>query len=76
MQGGGGGGGGGHPERLLHGDDPKCLQFWGITKICLGPSRGNLDSKLLQEEARWIFRLDSRAPKGLNEGFTYTAFLW
>lgn len=57
--------------RLLHNGDPKCLQFWGITKVRLGPRIGNLDSKLLQEEARWIFLLDSRAPKG----FTYTAFL-
>lgn len=61
--------------RLVHEGDPKSLQFCGITKIKLGPRRGNLDIKLLQEEAKWIFQLDSRSPKGLNKGFTYTTFL-
>lgn len=27
------------------------------------------------EEARWIFRLDSSSPNGLNEGFSYSTFL-
>lgn len=61
--------------RHVHAGDLKVLKFWGITKIKLGPRKGNLNKRLLQEEARWIYQLGSLAPQGLNEGFTFSSFL-
>lgn len=61
--------------RHIHGGDIKTLNFWGICKMTMGPRRGDLNKRLLQEEARWIFRLGSLSPNGLNEGFTFASFL-
>lgn len=61
--------------RFFHDGNVKALKFWGIEKVRMGPRKGNLDTKLLQIEAKWIFKLDCRSPKGLNEGFTFTPFL-
>ncbi|OCU00126.1 hypothetical protein XELAEV_18005911mg, partial [Xenopus laevis] len=36
---------------------------------------GDIDRKLLQSEAKWIYWLNSKSPNGLNEGFTFTPFL-
>lgn len=58
-----------------HGGDTKTLKSWGICQIKLDPRKGYLNKKLLQEEAQWIYRLDCCSPKGLNEGFTFSAFL-
>lgn len=59
--------------RYIHGGDSKALSFWGISKITMGPRRGNLNKRLLQE-AQWIFCLWLLNPYGLNEGFTFSAF--
>lgn len=61
--------------REYHKGDLNTLSFWGITKPKLGPRSGNLDKLLLQIEAKWIYRLKSRTPLGLNEGFTFFAFI-
>ncbi|XP_069610558.1 vomeronasal type-2 receptor 26-like [Ranitomeya imitator] len=37
--------------------------------------RGNLDRRILQKEAKWIFKIQSLSPKGLNEPVLYTCFL-
>lgn len=61
--------------RQYHDGNAKTLKFWGICQIKLGPRKGDLNKKLLQEEARWIYRLDCPNPKGLNDGFTFLDFL-
>lgn len=61
--------------RYIDGGDTRTLSFWGICKMTMGSRRGDLDKRLLQEEARWIFRLESLNSNGLNEGFTFAAFL-
>ena len=61
--------------RTFHSGNPSCLQFWGLCKRNLGPRCGNLDKILYQEEAKWIYRLESLSPHGLNEGFTFSSFL-
>lgn len=61
--------------RFFHDGDSKVLKFWGIVKIKQGPRKGDLNKKLLQEESKWIFRLNSLSPMGLNEGFTFSAFI-
>lgn len=60
--------------RYFHNGEVDSLKFWGICKLQTGPRKGNIDKKLLQEEARWIFRLNSLSPGGLNEGFTFYSF--
>lgn len=61
--------------RDTHKGDHSGLVFWGITKPKLGPRGGNLDNLLLKIEAQWIYRLHSLSPIGLNEGFSFSAFL-
>lgn len=41
--------------RYIHGGDNRTLSFLGICKITMGPRKGDLNKRLLQEEARWIF---------------------
>lgn len=61
--------------RQVHNKEPYQLRFWVIEQPKLGARKGNLDQYLLKTEARWIFRLNSRTPSGLNEGFTYLPFI-
>lgn len=61
--------------RSEHGGNTNSLTFWGISKIKLEVRQGNLDKLILQEEAKWIYRLNSLSLCGLNEGFSYTAFI-
>lgn len=60
--------------KYYHNNDPNMLKFWGGQKVVLDSRRGNLDQKLLREEARWIHRLKS-LKHGLNEGFSFTPFI-
>ncbi|OCT90662.1 hypothetical protein XELAEV_18019279mg [Xenopus laevis] len=36
---------------------------------------GNVDQKPLQRETYWIWKLNTLAPRGLNEAINYTCFL-
>lgn len=59
----------------IHGGNCATLKFWGLRKVTLGPRQGDLNERLLREEAKFIYLFDSMNPRGLNEGFTFTAFL-
>lgn len=61
--------------RFFHDGNSNDLKFWGIMRIKQGPRKGDLNKRLLQEEAKWIFRLNSLSPIGINEGFTFSAFI-
>lgn len=51
------------------------LQCIGIEKISQPRRGGDLDRKLLQREAFWIYRLNGMSPNNLNEEFDLTCFL-
>ncbi|OCT86394.1 hypothetical protein XELAEV_18020076mg [Xenopus laevis] len=55
----------------IHAGDTKVMHFMGIEKINHTTRVGDLDKKLLCKEAEWIYSMKSRAPLGLNEGFTF-----
>uniref|UniRef100_A0A1B8Y0Y5 Helix-turn-helix domain-containing protein n=1 Tax=Xenopus tropicalis TaxID=8364 RepID=A0A1B8Y0Y5_XENTR len=61
--------------RDFHRSDVTAISFFGIEKVKLGQRKGNIDNLLLKKECEWIYRLKSRAPMGLNEGFTFTPFI-
>lgn len=51
------------------------LRYVGIEQIQLSNRGGDVNNKLLQREAFWIFTLDTMSPKGLNEEFDLRPFL-
>ncbi|OCT63445.1 hypothetical protein XELAEV_18044541mg [Xenopus laevis] len=51
------------------------LKFTAVDRIEPTLRVGDIDRKLLQREAQWIYWLNTRAPNGLNEGFTFSPFL-
>lgn len=57
-----------------HGGKIEVLQFWVLEQFKFGPRKGDLDKHLLKLEVRWIFRLNSLAPSGLNEGLYISTF--
>lgn len=59
----------------VHKGDSSSIVFWGITKPKLGPRGGDLNKLLLKIEAQWIYCLKSLNSVGLNEGFSYCAFI-
>uniref|UniRef100_A0A1B8XZB9 Helix-turn-helix domain-containing protein n=1 Tax=Xenopus tropicalis TaxID=8364 RepID=A0A1B8XZB9_XENTR len=61
--------------RDFHHSDVTAISFFGIEKVKLGPRKGDINNLLLKKECEWIHRLKSRAPLGLNEGFTFTPFI-
>uniref|UniRef100_A0A1B8XYI2 Helix-turn-helix domain-containing protein n=2 Tax=Xenopus tropicalis TaxID=8364 RepID=A0A1B8XYI2_XENTR len=61
--------------RDVHNADPRELYFFGIEKVKLNERKGNIDNILLKKECQGIFRLKTRSPEGLNEGFTFTPFI-
>ncbi|OCT93238.1 hypothetical protein XELAEV_18016303mg [Xenopus laevis] len=51
----------------------------GIEHVTLGQRGGNLQTKLLQAEVKWIYKLHTRQPQGLNCIFDiscYISILW
>uniref|UniRef100_A0A1B8Y3M1 GIY-YIG domain-containing protein n=1 Tax=Xenopus tropicalis TaxID=8364 RepID=A0A1B8Y3M1_XENTR len=61
--------------RDFHSSNPLEIYFFGIEKVKLSERKGNIDNILLKKECQWIFRLKTRSPMGLNEGFTFTPFI-
>lgn len=59
----------------FYGDSLNDLKFWGLSHVKLGSRRGNLDRKLLQEAAMWIYSFDTLKLNALNEGFSFTLFI-
>ncbi|OCT82417.1 hypothetical protein XELAEV_18024947mg, partial [Xenopus laevis] len=53
----------------------RIMEHVGIDKIHNTTRVGDLNRKLLQREAEWIYSMNTKAPHGLNEGFTYAPFL-
>lgn len=58
-----------------HGCDPRHLRIRGIDRICTNIRGGEINKKLAQCEARWIWKLKTMQPKGLNEILSFAPFL-
>ncbi|OCT87659.1 hypothetical protein XELAEV_18021356mg [Xenopus laevis] len=52
----------------------KLLMAQGIERVTLGPRGGDLQAKLLKAEVRWIFKLQTRQPQGLNSVFDINCY--
>uniref|UniRef100_A0A8C5P7I8 Reverse transcriptase domain-containing protein n=1 Tax=Leptobrachium leishanense TaxID=445787 RepID=A0A8C5P7I8_9ANUR len=61
--------------RLKHQNNAEGLRFMVVEQVRIGPRGGNFDKKLRQREAYWIYKLGTKNPGGLNEGFTFTPFI-
>ncbi|OCT65353.1 hypothetical protein XELAEV_18041592mg [Xenopus laevis] len=51
------------------------MKFTAVEHIKSTTRIGDIDNKLLQCEAEWIYWLNTKVPAGLNEGFTFSPFL-
>ncbi|CAJ0966769.1 unnamed protein product [Ranitomeya imitator] len=61
--------------RQYHQCNPHGLKIKGIDLVSLGIRGGNAGKVLAQMESRWIYRLGTIAPQGLNESFGFGSFL-
>ncbi|OCT91964.1 hypothetical protein XELAEV_18015021mg, partial [Xenopus laevis] len=59
----------------MHKGDSAYMRFFAVEHIQQTTRIGDIDKKLLQSEAKWIYWLNTKAPNGLNEGFTFCPFL-
>ncbi|CAJ0961872.1 unnamed protein product [Ranitomeya imitator] len=59
----------------FHNCDPSLMKVKAIDTVNMGPRGGDLAKKLAQVESRWIYRLGTLAPQGLNENLGFGAFL-
>lgn len=59
----------------VHNCNSKVLKVKGIDKLNPDGRGGDLKQKLAQLEARWIMKIDSLQPKGLNEVVSFAPFL-
>ncbi|OCT96871.1 hypothetical protein XELAEV_18009087mg [Xenopus laevis] len=59
----------------FHNGNTSVMKFIGVEHIKSTIRIDDINRKLLQCEAQWIYWLKSKAPNGLNEGFTFTPFL-
>ncbi|CAJ0937392.1 unnamed protein product [Ranitomeya imitator] len=60
---------------LFHDSNASMLKIKAIDQISLGPRGGDLFKALARAESRWIYRLNTVTPGGLNEGFGFGSFL-
>ncbi|CAJ0968182.1 unnamed protein product [Ranitomeya imitator] len=60
--------------RQYHQCNPHGLKIKGIDLVSLGIRGGNIGKVLAQMESRWIYRLGTIAPQGLNESFGFGSF--
>ncbi|XP_071984330.1 uncharacterized protein [Engystomops pustulosus] len=58
----------------VHGNNPSKLKVVGLEKIQSNIRGGDPVPALLRQEARWIFRLGSLSPKGINEDMLFSGF--
>ncbi|OCT63367.1 hypothetical protein XELAEV_18044463mg [Xenopus laevis] len=58
-----------------HEGDTSVMKFTGMEHIQSTTRIGDVNRKLLQCEAQWIYWCQSKSPNGLNEGFTFAQFL-
>ncbi|XP_056423852.1 uncharacterized protein LOC130362821 [Hyla sarda] len=61
--------------KLKHNSDATLLKFIGIDHVPVGIRGGQWKKLVAQRETRWIFRLDTLVPHGLNEINSYAPFL-
>lgn len=61
--------------RDFHRSNTQAIKFFGIEKVQLGTRKGDIDKVLLRKECQWIYRLRTKSPAGLNEGFSYLPFI-
>ncbi|OCT64993.1 hypothetical protein XELAEV_18041234mg [Xenopus laevis] len=59
----------------IHSGNTGVMKFFGVEHFKPTSRVGDIDRKLLECEAKWIYWLNSKAPSGLNEGFTFSPFL-
>ncbi|OCT90035.1 hypothetical protein XELAEV_18018650mg, partial [Xenopus laevis] len=59
----------------FHNGSLEMLRFTAVDRIEPTMRIGDIDRKLLQREAQWIYWLNTKVPNGLNEGFTFSPFL-
>ncbi|OCT86458.1 hypothetical protein XELAEV_18020141mg [Xenopus laevis] len=57
-----------------NGGDTKWMSVQGIGRVNLGPRGGDLLAKLLKTEVKWIFKLHTRQPEGLNSIFDISCY--
>lgn len=60
---------------LHHSFDPADISFTALEVIPDMERGGNVDNKILQKEARWIFNQKATYPPGLNTALSYKPFL-
>ncbi|OCT56601.1 hypothetical protein XELAEV_18004634mg [Xenopus laevis] len=58
-----------------HNGNTSAMKFMVVEQLNQTSRVGEVNKKLLQTEARWIYAMNSRSPVGLNEGFTFSPFL-
>ncbi|CAJ0960814.1 unnamed protein product [Ranitomeya imitator] len=61
--------------KLFHQCDSSLLRVRGIDHIVLNTRGGDIKKRLAQIEAKWIYRLNTLAPHGLNEQMSFSAYL-
>ncbi|OCT74273.1 hypothetical protein XELAEV_18033233mg, partial [Xenopus laevis] len=59
----------------LHGGNVNTMKFFAVEHFQPTTRVGDIDTKLLQCEAKLIYWLNSRSPAGLNKSFTFKPFL-
>ncbi|OCT56751.1 hypothetical protein XELAEV_18004437mg [Xenopus laevis] len=59
----------------LHDGNANIMKFVAVEHFEPTTRVGDIDKKLFQCEAKWIYWLNSRSPNGLNEGFTFKPLL-
>ncbi|OCU00888.1 hypothetical protein XELAEV_18006665mg [Xenopus laevis] len=60
--------------RSCNDGDLRFVSVQGIERVTLGPRGGDLQAKLLKAEAKWIFKLCTRQPRGLNSVFDISCY--
>lgn len=64
-----------HHVGLYHGSDLFKIHFIALDHIPPHERGGNMDKKLLQSEARWIYKLSANKYPGLNEAMRFKPFI-
>lgn len=59
----------------VHNRHMDCISFRVKEVVRPSPRKGDLNKKILQKEARWIHRLKSVEPLGLNEQLSFSCFI-
>ncbi|OCT78335.1 hypothetical protein XELAEV_18029444mg [Xenopus laevis] len=60
--------------RSCNDGDLRFVSVQGIERVTLGPRGGDLQAKLLKAEAKWILKLCTRQPRGLNSVFDISCY--